>query len=65
MGYNLLSSFSVALASLTNAGAGFGDFSSLGNYNPMSPFGKILLTVLMITGRLEIYGLILFFYIKK
>jgi trk system potassium uptake protein TrkH len=65
MGYNLLSSFSAALASLTNAGAGFGDFSSLGNYNAMSPFGKILLTVLMITGRLEIYGLILFFYIRK
>jgi trk system potassium uptake protein TrkH len=65
MGYGLLSSFSAALASLTNAGAGFGDFSSLGNYNAMSPFGKLLLTVLMITGRLEIYGLILFFYIRK
>jgi trk system potassium uptake protein TrkH len=65
MGYDLLSSFSAALASLTNAGAGFGDFSSLGNYNSMASFGKILLTILMITGRLEIYGLILFFYIRK
>jgi trk system potassium uptake protein TrkH len=65
MGYNLLSSFSAALASLTNAGAGFGDFSSLGNYDSMTSPGKILMTILMITGRLEIYGLILFFYIRK
>jgi trk system potassium uptake protein TrkH len=65
MGYDLLSSFSAVLASLSNAGAGFGDFSSLGNYDSMAPFGKILMTVLMITGRLEIYGLILFFYIRK
>jgi Trk-type K+ transport system membrane component len=50
---------------LSNAGAGFGEFSSLGNYDSMATPGKILMTVLMITGRLEIYGLILFFYIKK
>jgi trk system potassium uptake protein TrkH len=65
MGYSLLSSFSATLAALSNSGAGFGDFSSLGNYSDMAPFGKILMTVLMITGRLEIYGLILFFYIRK
>jgi trk system potassium uptake protein TrkH len=65
MGYDLLSSFAAVLASLTNVGAGFGDFSSLGNYDSLSPLGKILMTILMITGRLEIYGLILFFYIRK
>jgi trk system potassium uptake protein TrkH len=65
MGYDLLSSFSAVLASLSNAGAGFGEFSSLGNYDSMATPGKILMTVLMITGRLEIYGLILFFYIRK
>jgi Trk-type K+ transport system membrane component len=31
----------------------------------MLPAGKILMTILMITGRLEIYGLILVFYIRK
>jgi trk system potassium uptake protein TrkH len=65
MGCNLLSSFSAVLAALSNAGAGFGEFSSLGNYDSMVPFGKILMSILMITGRLEIYGLILFFYIRK
>jgi trk system potassium uptake protein TrkH len=65
MGYDILSSFSAAMASLSNTGAGFGSFSSLGNYSAMLPVGKILLTILMITGRLEIYGLILFFYIRK
>jgi trk system potassium uptake protein TrkH len=65
MGYGLLSSFSASLASLTNVGAGFGDFSSLGNYNALDPVAKILMTILMITGRLEIYGLILVFHIRK
>jgi trk system potassium uptake protein TrkH len=65
MGYDLLSSFSTVLASLSNVGAGFGDFSSLGNYDSMAVSGKILMSILMITGRLEIYGLILFFYIRK
>jgi trk system potassium uptake protein TrkH len=64
-GYDVLTSFSASLASLSNAGAGFGNFSSLGNFDSMLPLGKILMTVLMITGRLEIYGLILFFYIRK
>jgi trk system potassium uptake protein TrkH len=65
MGYDLLSSFSAVLASLSNVGAGFGEFSSMGNYDAMATAGKVLMTVLMITGRLEIYGLILFFYIRK
>jgi trk system potassium uptake protein TrkH len=65
MGNDLLSSFSAAMASLTNAGAGFGNFSSLGNYSSLAPAGKILMTILMMTGRLEIYGLILIFFIRK
>jgi trk system potassium uptake protein TrkH len=65
MGYDLLTSFSAALAAQTNVGAGFDDFSSLSNYHRMLPAGKILMTILMITGRLEIYGLILVFYIRK
>jgi trk system potassium uptake protein TrkH len=65
MGYDLLSSFSAVLSALSNSGAGFGVFSSAANYDSMASFGKILMTILMITGRLEIYGLILFFYIRK
>jgi trk system potassium uptake protein TrkH len=65
MGNDLLSSFSAAMASLTNAGAGFGNFSSLGNYSSLASCGKILMTILMVTGRLEIYGLILIFFIRK
>ena len=67
MGVDLASAFSACLASITNsgAGAGFGNFSSLGNYDSLHSFGKLLMTLLMITGRLEIYGLILLFFIKS
>ena len=62
---DLMSAFSASLASLTNGGAGFGVFGSLSNYDVLNPLGKLMLTVLMITGRLEIYGLILLFFIKS
>jgi len=65
LGNDLLSAFAAALASLTNVGAGFGNFSSLGNYDSLASGGKMLMTVLMMTGRLEIYGLILIFFMRK
>lgn len=64
-GVDMFSAFSAALASITNAGAGFGEYSSLSNYNSLLPAGKLLMTLLMITGRLEIYGLILLFFVKS
>lgn len=62
---DLTSAFSVSLASLTNGGAGFGMFGSLSNYDLLNPLGKLMLTILMITGRLEIYGLLLLFFIRS
>lgn len=62
---DLMSAFSVSLASISNGGAGFGMFGSLSNYDLLNPLGKLMLTILMITGRLEIYGLILLFFIKS
>jgi trk system potassium uptake protein TrkH len=64
-GIDLMSAFSASLASLTNAGQGFGVFGSMGHYDVLHPLGKLLLTLLMISGRLEIYGLLLLFFIKS
>lgn len=64
-GIDLTSAFSASIASISNVGAGFSLFGSMSNYSILHPFGKILLTVLMIAGRLEIYGLILLFFLKS
>jgi trk system potassium uptake protein TrkH len=65
MGIDAMSSFSISLASLSNVGQGFGFFGSLDNYKLLPIVGKLLLTVLMIIGRLEIYGLILIFFVRS
>lgn len=65
MGVDALSSFSAALASLSNVGPGFGLFGSLDNYDLLPMAGKLLLTLLMVIGRLEIYGLLILFFISS
>ena len=62
MGIDLMSSFSASLASVSTVGPGFGFYGSLDNYSLLPLAGKLLLTVLMIIGRLEIYCLILLFF---
>lgn len=62
---DLISAFSASLAAISNVGAAFGLFGSLDNYNNLHAAGKVLLTILMFTGRLEIYGLIMLFFIRS
>ena len=44
-----------AIASLSNVGPGFGEIGSLGNYASQPVFAKILYTVDMFLGRIEIF----------
>lgn len=60
MGVDILSAFSGTAACMGNVGPGFGMFSSLANYSQLPEAGKVVLTVVMLLGRLEIFGLILF-----
>ncbi|MBN2243777.1 MAG: TrkH family potassium uptake protein [Acidobacteria bacterium] len=59
MGLDILSAFTGSAACMGNVGPGFGAVSSLANYSRLPDAGKIVLTVVMLLGRLEIFGLIL------
>jgi trk system potassium uptake protein TrkH len=57
--------FSSSAATIGNVGPGFGSVSSLGNYNSLPDLGKFILTINMLLGRLEIFGIISLLFIKS
>ena len=57
--------FTGSVATIGNVGPGFGNVSSLGNYSTLPDLGKIILSINMLLGRLEIYGIISLFFIKS
>ena len=63
-GLDLLSAFSSSVAFLGNVGPGFGEVGSLDNYAAMPSILKIQGSILMLMGRLEIFGFIQFLFIR-
>jgi trk system potassium uptake protein TrkH len=63
-GIDALSAFSGSAAAMGNVGPGFGMVSSMSNYSAIPAAGKWILTMVMLLGRLEIFGLVLFLMIK-
>jgi trk system potassium uptake protein TrkH len=63
-GMDLLTAFSSSVACVGNVGPGFGDVGSLSNYADVHPFLKIQDSILMLMGRLEIFGFIQFMFIR-
>lgn len=63
-GLDLISSFSIAFASLGNIGTAFGDIGLGKNHSELPVFVKLFSTLYMLLGRLEIFGLIQLFFIK-
>ena len=63
-GVDLLTGFSSTVACLGNVGPGFGDVYSMGNYAGIPAALKTFDALLMLLGRLEIFGLIQLFFIK-
>jgi len=61
LGVDGLSAFSGSAATMGNVGPGFGTVGSTGNFSQIPDLGKLTLTITMLLGRLEIFGLILFF----
>jgi len=61
LGVDALSAFSGAAAAMGNVGPGLGQVGSLENYAAIPAAGKWVLTGTMLLGRLEIYGLLVFF----
>lgn len=62
---SIITAFSSSAATLGNVGPGFGDVSSLGNYSNLPDLGKFILTINMLLGRLEIFGIISLLFIKS
>ena len=63
-GMDLLSAFSSSVAFIGNVGPGFGAVGSLDNYAELPLVLKIQGTILMLMGRLEIFGFIQFLFIR-
>lgn len=63
-GADLMTSFSGSVASMGNVGPGFGDVGSMDNYSAMHGAFKLSNSLLMLMGRLEIFGFIQLFFIK-
>ncbi len=60
-GFTFESSFTAVIACLNNIGPGLGMVGPIGNYSEFSYMSKIILTLNMIIGRLEIYPIMLLF----
>jgi trk system potassium uptake protein TrkH len=64
-GIDLLSAFSSTVAVMGNVGPGYGDIAgSMGNFASSAPV-KLVLSVTMLLGRLEIYGIIIMFFMRS
>ena len=61
MGVNTLDALTGSVANMGNVGPGFGAVGSLGNYSSIPAFGKFILAIEMLLGRVEIYSLLLLF----
>lgn len=57
-GLNIWTSFSASAATLGNVGPGFNEVSSLGNFSTIPTYGKWVLSVNMLFGRLEIFTIL-------
>jgi trk system potassium uptake protein TrkH len=60
-GYDIITSFTTALATLGNIGPGFGLIGPAENYAFFQPWLKLYLSVVMITGRLEVFTVLVLF----
>ncbi|HUU42061.1 MAG TPA: potassium transporter TrkG, partial [Desulfatiglandales bacterium] len=60
LGVDALSAFSGSAATMGNVGPGFGIVGSMNNFSQIPDAGKWVLTLNMLLGRLEIFGVILF-----
>lgn len=65
MGVDATTAFTASAATISTVGPGFGEVGSASTFASIPDMGKILLTFNMLLGRLEIYGLLLFFMMKS
>ena len=60
-GYDFATNFTAALSCISNIGPGLGKIGPSGNFSIFSDFSKLVMTVTMLFGRLEIYAMLILF----
>jgi trk system potassium uptake protein TrkH len=60
-GHDIMTSFSTTVSMLGNIGPGIGDFGPFSNYSGIHDAAKWILSFLMLTGRLELFAVIILF----
>ena len=65
MGVDIITALTGSIASISNIGPGFGGVSSMSNYDGLPEGVKIVFSILMIAGRLELYGFLQIFFIDS
>lgn len=65
MGVDIITALTGSVASVSNIGPGFGEVSSMSNYNSLPESVKVVFSVLMLAGRLELYGFLQIFFIDS
>ncbi len=61
-GHDFVSCFSAVAATLSNIGPGLSLVGPAGNYGVFSPFNKVLLSFIMLAGRLELFPMLVLFH---
>ena len=61
-GFDTATNFTAALTCLSNMGPGLGLIGPAGNFSIFSDFSKLLMSLLMLIGRLEIYPILVLFF---
>lgn len=64
-GCDLMTSFTASIACISNVGPGFGEIGSMDNYAQLPVILKLNSTLLMLVGRLEIFGFIQLFFLRS
>lgn len=57
--FDFETTFTAVVSCVNNIGPGFGMVGPMGNFSAFSPFSKLVLSVCMLLGRLELYPLLL------
>ena len=60
-GFDMVSNFTAVAASINNIGPGLGIVGPMGNFADYSSLSKIVFSITMLFGRLEIYPMLILF----
>ena len=64
-GCDILTGFTASISCLSNVGPGFGEIGSMSNFSELPVVLKLTSTLLMLIGRLEIFGFIQLLFIRS